>query len=89
MAGLPLNLEGQPGPQAEKVLAFLETLRQATQTEVVTQDERFSTVSAQRALSQAGVRGKKRKKLVDKIAAQQILQTYLDRQAFQRKRIHE
>ena len=47
--------------------------------EIVTQDERFTTAFAQRVLTQAKVKGKKRKQLVDKVAAQQILQTYMDR----------
>lgn len=81
VAGLPLNQDGKPGPQAEKVLSFLEALREATPVEVVTQDERFTTAFAQRSLIAAGVRREGRKKVVDKIAAQQILQTYLDRAA--------
>jgi len=80
VVGLPLNLEGQPGPQAQKVLAFVERLRAAVDVEVVTQDERYSTAAAQRVLRQAGVKRKKRKKVVDKVAAQHILQIYLDRQ---------
>jgi putative Holliday junction resolvase len=79
VVGLPLNQEGKPGPQAEKVLAFIEQLRAVLDVEVVTQDERFSTASAQRILIAADVSRKGRKKVIDKIAAQQVLQVYIDR----------
>lgn len=84
VVGVPLNKEGNVGPQAEKVLAFVEALRAALDIDVVTIDERFSTASAMRAIHQAGVKGKKRKGIVDKVAAQQILQLYLDREANRR-----
>jgi putative holliday junction resolvase len=80
VVGLPLNQEGKPGPQAEKVLAFCEQLRAVLTVEVVTQDERFSTAAAQRMLIEANVSRKGRKQVVDKIAAQHVLQVYLDRQ---------
>lgn len=86
VAGLPLDREGNVGPQAEKVLAFLEVLREVVDVEVATQDERFSTVSAERVLLQANVRRKGRKKVIDKIAAQQILQVYMDRLANEERR---
>lgn len=86
VVGLPLNQNGEIGPQAEKVLAFVEVLRGVVGVDVETIDERFSTVSANRALAQAGVKGKKRRKVVDKVAAQQILQLYLDRESFRRAR---
>lgn len=81
VVGLPLNREGEPGPQARKVLAFVDALRAAASAEVVTQDERFSTAAAERMLIGAKVRRKGRKQVVDKIAATHILQAYLDRQA--------
>ena len=80
VVGLPLNQEGKTGPQAEKVLTFIEQLRAAVNVEIVTQDERFSTAAAQRMLIQANVSRKGRKQVIDKIAAHHILQTYLDRQ---------
>ena len=86
VAGLPLNQHGQPGPQAEKTLAFVERLREAVDIPVVTQDERYSTASAHRTLSQAKVKGRKRKKMVDSLAATVILQAYLDGINAQRKR---
>jgi putative holliday junction resolvase len=79
VVGVPLNREGKPGPQAQKVLAFVEALRAALAIEVVTQDERFSTAAAERMLIEANVRRKDREQVVDKVAAHHILQTYLDR----------
>ena len=79
VAGLPLNQNGAPGPQAEKVLAFLEQLRQRVDIDIVTQDERFSTAAAERSLIAADMRREKRKKVIDKVAATHILQAYLDR----------
>lgn len=81
VVGLPLNQDGKPGPQAEKVLAFVEKLKAAVDVDVVTQDERFTTAASQRTLIQADVKRKDRKKVIDKVAAQGILQTYMDRQA--------
>lgn len=86
VVGMPLDQNGQPGPQARKVEAFIERLRAVVTAEIVTQDERFSTASAQRMLIDANVSRKGRKKVIDKVAAQQILQIYLDRRANQRAR---
>lgn len=84
VVGLPLNREGQPGPQAHKIMAFIEKLRAQTTIEIITQDERFTTAAAERMLIAADVRRKKRKQVVDKIAATHILQTHLDCQAARR-----
>lgn len=81
VVGMPLDRNGEVGPQARKVQAFVERLRESVSVPVATQDERFSTASAERALIEADVSRKARKKIVDKIAAQQILQVYLDRRA--------
>jgi len=86
VVGVPLNMEGEVGPQAEKVLAFVEALKEAVDIEVVTIDERFSTAAANRSLRESGVKGKRRKQVVDQVAAQQILQLYLDREAHRRAR---
>lgn len=85
VAGLPLDQRGEIGPQARKVLAFVERLRTVLAVEVVTQDERFTTAAAERMLIDANVRRKNRKKVIDKVAAQHILQTYLDRLAAQKR----
>lgn len=81
VVGLPLNQHGEPGPQAEKVLKFIEALKLKTDVDIVTQDERFTTAATNRMLIGADVSRKNRKKVVDKVAAQNILQTYMDRQA--------
>ena len=86
VVGLPLDQNGEVGPQAQRVLAFVERLRAAVSVEVATQDERFTTAAAERALIALNVRRKRRKKVIDKVAAQHILQTYLDRQANERAR---
>ena len=86
VVGIPLNQEGKPGPQAEKVLAFIAALRGGVSVAIATQDERFSTAAARRELIQANVTRKGRKKVIDKIAAHHILQTFLDREANLRAR---
>ena len=77
VCGLPKNMDGSIGFQAEKVQAFSEKLREAG-LEVVFQDERLSTVSAHNALIEGGMRRDNRKGTVDKVAAAVILQQYLD-----------
>ncbi len=79
--GLPLRLDGGAGPAAEKAQAFGEKLRAATDMPVVLWDERMSTVTAEHALIEGGARRAKRKQVIDKLAAQIILQHYLDSQA--------
>ena len=78
--GLPLNMNGTSGEAAQKVNHFMEELRRRTKIPVLTWDERLSTVSAQHALIEAGTRRENRKGLVDKVAAQIILQHWLDAQ---------
>ena len=84
VAGLPLNREGKPGPQAEKVIEFIVRLREVVSVEIVTQDERYSTAAAQRMLIDANVSRKNRKKVIDKVAAHHILQVHLDRASSRR-----
>lgn len=85
VVGMPLDQAGGQGKQADKVMAFVEALRAAAPVPVYTVDERFSTASAQRSLIAAGARRDKRKQVVDKVAAANILQSYLDRLAMQRR----
>ncbi|MBE5787104.1 MAG: Holliday junction resolvase RuvX [Clostridiales bacterium] len=79
LCGLPRNMDGSLGFQAEKVLAFGDQLKAAGLT-VEYQDERLSTVSAHNALIEGGMRRDARKGTVDKVAAAVILQSYLDKQ---------
>jgi len=79
VVGLPKNMNGTVGPQGEKTLEFAERLKKRfPKVEVVMWDERLTTVAAERALIQADVSRKKRKEVIDKMAAVYILQGYLD-----------
>lgn len=80
VVGLPRNMDGSYGPATEKVRRFIEKLKTRTDVPIAEWDERLSTVSAHNALREAGLDGKKRKGVVDKVAAQIILQNYLDAQ---------
>jgi len=76
--GLPKNMNNTLGPQGEKVKKFAEKLKKYIDIDIVYQDERLSTVSATKTLIEADVSRKKRRNVVDKLAAVYILQTYLD-----------
>lgn len=76
--GLPKNMDGTIGPQGEKVLAFRDTLERELKIPTVLQDERWSTLEAERLLIRADLSRSKRKKVIDKMAASVILQGYLD-----------
>lgn len=78
VAGLPLNMNGSEGPSAQKVRAFMQEVS-AFGLPVEFVDERLTTVSAERMLIEADVSRKKRRQVVDKIAAVYILSAYLDR----------
>ncbi len=78
VVGLPINMDGTLGPQAEKVLDWSRTLEKHFGMHVETWDERLSTVGATKVLLEADVSRTKRKQSVDKIAAVLILQGYLD-----------
>lgn len=78
VAGLPKNMNGTLGPQGEKVLSFVEKIKEVLNYEVITWDERLTTVAATRAMLEADLSRKKRKQIVDKVAATYILQGYLD-----------
>lgn len=80
VVGLPRNMNGSYGSATEKVRTFIEKLKARTTVPIFEWDERLSTVSAHHALREAGLNGKRRKGLVDKVAAQIILQNYLDAQ---------
>lgn len=76
--GLPKNMDGTEGDRAAVTRQFGDMLEQASGLEVLYQDERLTTVSAERMLIDADVRRDKRKKVIDKVAATLILQSYLD-----------
>lgn len=77
--GLPKNMNGTLGPQSEKVTKFAEKIKNKFKIDIIYIDERLTTVSAERVLIESDVRRENRKKVIDKIAASYILQTYLDR----------
>ena len=78
--GFPLNMNGSRGPQALHVEALAETLRQAFSVAVELWDERLSTASVHRHFREWKLSPTKRKKLVDQLSAQLILQDWLDSQ---------
>ncbi len=78
IVGLPRNMDGSYGPQAKKALKYAKLLNKRLDLPVETWDERLSTVAAQRVLIEADVSRKKRRRVVDKMAAAIILQGYLD-----------
>ncbi len=80
VVGLPKNMNGSLGPSAKMVLSLVEELKKFVDLPIITWDERLSTVAAQKALLEADVSRKKRKQVIDKVAALLILQGYLDSQ---------
>ena len=76
--GLPLNMDDTKGERAELSLQFKESLERRTGLSVTMWDERLTTVEADDIMNEAGIKGKDRKEYVDMIAAQIILQDYLD-----------
>ncbi len=85
VVGLPKNMNGSLGPSARMVFSLIEELKKFIDLPVVTWDERLSTVAAQRVLLEADMSRKKRKRVIDKVAAILILQGYLDNQARMKK----
>ena len=78
--GLPLNMDGSESESSELVREFAEKLSEQTEITYEFIDERLSTVSAHIALNQADMSGsKKRRKVVDTVAAMILMQAYLDR----------
>ncbi len=82
VVGLPKNMNNTIGPQGEKVMKFVEKFKGKCSLEMDYQDERLTTVAAHRAMISADMSRAKRKKVVDKVAATYILQTYLDKNKF-------
>ena len=78
VVGHPLSLSGDAGPSARNAETFAEVLKDVLPVPVSLQDERMSTVEAEKALSAAGAKGRKKRSMVDASAATVILQGYLD-----------
>ncbi len=79
--GMPRNMNGTYGPAAEKVRAFKEKLILKTGCEIRFWDERLSSVEAQKSLHASGKNVKQSRAVIDQVAAQLILQSYLDSQS--------
>ena len=78
VVGLPFHMDGRPGDHHDDVLAFVALLEERFRLPVTTVAERMTTLQAERALAEAGLSRKKRKGKVDQVAAQLILQFWLD-----------
>ncbi|WP_111735070.1 Holliday junction resolvase RuvX [Roseovarius amoyensis] len=77
--GLPRNMDGSEGPRCQSVRAFARNLAKLTELPIGFWDERLSTVAAERALLEADLTRKRRKEVIDAVAAAYILQGALDR----------
>jgi putative Holliday junction resolvase len=80
VVGIPRTMRGEIGKAAREALEFVEKLQAALPCEVAVWDERLTTVAANRALREAGKKTRETRHYVDQVAAQMILQGYLDRQ---------
>jgi putative Holliday junction resolvase len=78
VVGLPRHMDGRLGQAAPEILALAAALKEALGVEVVTWEERLTTVEAERVLLQADVSRRRRRQVVDQLAAVLILQNYLD-----------
>jgi putative Holliday junction resolvase len=84
VVGLPKMMNGTIGVQAQKVVDFIDILKLRISTPVFFWDERLTTAEVEKRLIEADVRRSKRREVVDKLAAQLILQGYLDRKRIKR-----
>ncbi len=76
--GYPLRLDGSAGPAAERIDRFVEELRAGFDGDVATFDERLTSAAASKKLMQGELSGSKRRQLVDRLAAVEILESYLE-----------
>jgi putative Holliday junction resolvase len=86
VVGLPIHMNGRVGAEAEAALSFARALAGATGLPVDTLDERWTTVEAERALRATGDRSRRRRGVVDSVAAAILLRTYLARLANEAER---
>ncbi len=80
IVGMPRNMDGSFGPAAEKSREFIAALQARTECRVLPWDERLTTVSAQRSLQEAGKKARDQKAMIDQVAAQILLQSWMDSQ---------
>ncbi len=81
VVGAPLSLDGSEGPAMKRTKKAIARLRATLRPPIVTYDERLTTVTAHSMLDEQGVPGRSRKDMVDMVAAQIILQSWMDREA--------
>lgn len=86
VVGLPLRMDGTEGDAAVRVRKFIDALRGMISVPVEVQDERLSTSEAERVMIAAGAQRARRRAARDAVAAALFLQTYLDRQRYERRR---
>lgn len=85
IVGIPKMLDGSIGIQGQKVLDFIEKMKKTIDLPVDLEDERFTTTISEKMLIEADVKRKKRKEVIDKLAAVQILSSYMQRVNIQRR----
>jgi putative Holliday junction resolvase len=78
VVGVPIDHHGEEGADAKKIQEYIALLRERFQIPVIEWDERYTTIQAERTLLTADLSRKKRKEVIDKVAASIILQSYLD-----------
>jgi putative Holliday junction resolvase len=78
VVGMPYNMDGTMGQRAEITQAFINFLKNNLELPIILQDERLTTIQAKNILLEADVSRQGRKKVIDKLAASLILQSYLD-----------
>lgn len=78
IVGLPKNMNNTIGPQSEKVMRYAENIQKKCDIKIEYFDERLSTMAVERTLIEADIRREDRRKVIDKLAAVYILQSYLD-----------
>jgi len=81
VVGLPIHMDGRRGREAQAAERFAQGLGRALGIPVETLDERWTTVEAERALRESGRRGKRKRQVIDAVAASILLRTYLARSA--------
>lgn len=79
VVGLPKNMNNTIGPQGEKTMKFAEKIKNKYDVEIIYEDERMTTMAAEKMLISGDVRREKRKTVIDKVAATYILQLHLDK----------
>lgn len=85
VVGLPVQLDGRPGPASQRVQSFVERLQRELSVPVVTWDERLTSKAAERMLIEADVSRRKRRDVVDRVAAAILLEGYLEERARRRE----